>query len=74
MCNDNFGMRLHARLDTTSFPVPKDDIALGIAAAYPLTVGRETNLACVSGHGVTCKTLLPVLAEIICAVYEDLVI
>ena len=74
MCNDNFGMCLRAGLDTTSFPIPNDEVALSIATTYPFTVSRETNLACISGHGVTCKPLLPILAEVICAVYENLVI
>lgn len=74
MRNDNFGMCLRARLDTTCFPIPNDEIALGITAAYPFTVSRETNLACISGHGVTCKPFLPILAEVICTVYENLII
>ena len=74
MCNDNFGMSLHARLDPTSLPVPEDNVAFSITATYPFTIRGETNLTCISSHGMTCKPLLPILAEVICAVYENLII
>lgn len=74
MGNYNFGMGMKSRLDAPSLPVPEDDIAIPVAAADPLAIGGEANLAGVSRHRVASETLVPCLAEVVRAVDKDLIV
>ena len=74
MGNYNFGMGMQSRLDAPRLSVPEDDIAVAVAAADPLAIGGEADLAGVPGDGVTSKTLVPCLAEVVCAVDKDLIV
>jgi len=68
MRNNDFCMRLEARLDTSRLPIPENNIALTVSTADPFPVGGEPNLASVTCNGVTCKAFLAVLPEVVGAV------
>ena len=74
MCDHDLRMCLEPRLYSPSLPLPEDHVALSVTAADPLPVWRETDLAGVPGDGVTSKSFISRLAEIVRTVDEDLVV
>lgn len=72
--DDHLGVRPDARLDAARLPLPEDDVALSVAAADPLAVGREADLAGVARDRVPREALVPRLPEVVRAVDEDLVV
>ena len=74
MRDDDLGVCAQARLDPACLPLPKHHVALAVAAADPLAVGREADLAGVPGDGVAREPLVPRLAEVVGAVHQDLVV
>ena len=74
MSNDNLLVTLQTRLDVSGLPIPEHNVARPITAADPFTIGREANLASIPSNLMIRKPLLPVLAEIIRAVDENLVV
>jgi len=72
--NNHLAMGFQTRLDSSSLPVPEDDIALAVPTAYPFAVGREADLTGKSSDRVTREAFLSVLPEVVRAVYKDLVV
>jgi hypothetical protein len=65
---NNLGMATELALDPTRFPIPENHVSLCVSARDPLSVGRETDLASISGNGMTSEPLLPVLPEVVCII------
>jgi hypothetical protein len=74
MSNDYLLVTLQTRLNITSLPIPEHNIPRPITTTDPFPVGREADLTCVSGNLVVCKPFLAILAEIVGAIYENLII
>ena len=74
MCNHNLGMSFHPRFDAASLPIPENNVALAIPAAYPLSIRRESHLTRITSNGVSREPLLAILAKVICTIYQNLVI
>lgn len=74
VCDDNLGVGAEPGLYTTCLPLPEYNVALAVSAAYPLAIGREPNLASVSGDGVSSKSLVSRLTEVVRAVNQDLIV
>lgn len=74
MCDDDLLMSFQSRFYPACLPVPEDQVARAVTTTDPLSVGRESDLTCVSRNSMSCKTLLTVLSEVIRAIDEDLVV
>lgn len=74
MRNDDLGVAFEPRLNPTSFPFPEYHVAVTISRADQSTIGREPNLARIASNSMTRKSLLAVLAEVVCGVDENLIV
>jgi hypothetical protein len=74
MGDDDLLVTLQTRLNITGLPIPEHDVPRPITAADPLAVGRESHLTCVPSDLMIREPFLAVLAEIVGAVNENLVV
>jgi len=74
MCNHHFRMCLEPRLYPSGLPLPEDHVPLPVTTTDPLSVRRKTDLTGVPSDRVPSEPLVPCLAEVIGAVYEDLIV
>lgn len=74
MCYHDLGMCLEPRLYPPGLPLPEYYVALPVAAANPLSVWGEADLAGVPSDGVAGEPLIPCLTEVIRTVDQDLVV
>jgi len=72
--NDDLGVCFQARLDATTFPVPKDHVSLAVSATDPLSIRGKSHLAGISCDGMSREPFLSILTEIVGAVHENLVV
>lgn len=74
MVDDDLLMGVQPLQDLASLPIPEDHVTLTVTARDEPTVRRETDRTGITGDGVPCETLFPILSETIGRVDEDLVV
>ena len=74
MCDNDLRMRAQTRLDTTRLPFPEYHVPFAVAAADPLAIRREPDLASITRNRVASEALVARLPEVVGAVDQDLIV